>query len=358
MKKQDFAVGMLCGAVLFGGGSAVAAGVTAVLSDQPMYVNGEKAELTAYNIAGNNYVRLRDIGRALDIGVTFDAETNSVSVNSNERYTEETQQPQTQPLSSTEPKVLTGQAYAREDFSQAANPAIFTGNYTRAAYNAARQSIIDRDSIVAGNHADGYNPNYQYADCYDSWDTHYAVDKALGRIYGYYFYDTGNEPHTKGLYQYPGYFIVKVTVPEVFAAAAQETNTFIAGLAGLSDREKVIKINDLVCEKLTYGQGDSGLDDIFASDAPVKGTCANYSETFRFLCDCAGIPCLSLMDDEHGWNTVYVDGKWSYVDVTANDTGDTAYRDVILLSDTMHRTDINPQAVQFAKELLVPGSTE
>lgn len=357
MKKQDFAVGMLCGALLCGG-SAVAAGVTAVLSDQPLYVNGEKAEVAAYNIAGNNYVRLRDIGRALDIGVTYDAETNSVLVNSRERYTEETKQPQTQPLSSTEPKVLTGQAYAREDFSQSANPAIFTGPYTMAAYNAARQSIVDRDMIVAGNNADGFNPDYQYADCYDPWDTHDAVEKALGRMYGYYFYEAVNGPNTKGLYQYPSYFIVPVTIPEVFAAAAQETAPFLAQLAGLSDRGKVVRINDYVCEKLTYGQGGFGLDDIFASDVPVKGTCATYSETFQFLCDCAGVPCLTLMDDEHGWNAVYVDGAWRYVDVTANDTGDTDYRDVILLSDTMHRTDINPQAVQFAKELLVPGSTE
>lgn len=358
MKKQDFMVGVLCGAMLFGGGSAVAAGVTAVLSDQPIYVNGEKAEMTAYNIAGNNYVRLRDIGRALDIGVTFDAETNSVSVNSGERYTEEMQQPQMQPFSSTEPKVLTGQAYAREDFSQAANPAIFTGNYTRAAYNAARQSILDRDSIVAGNNADGYNPNYQYADCYDNWDTHYAVDKALGRIYGYYFYDTGNEPHTKGLYQYPGYFIVKITPLTKLEAANKATEAFISEIAGLDDRDKVIRMNDYVCEHLTYGDGYEGISEIFTSEFPVKGTCASYCMAFTYLCERTGIPNVAMQDDEHGWNTVYVDGKWSYVDVTANDTGDTDYRDVILLSDTMHRTDINPQAVQFAKELLVPGSTK
>ena len=40
-----------------------------------------------------------------------------------------------------------------------ANPAIFDDVYTREAYNAFRQTIVDRDEIVKGTNEDGYNPN-------------------------------------------------------------------------------------------------------------------------------------------------------------------------------------------------------
>lgn len=45
--------------------------------------------MTAYHIGGNNYVRLRDIGRAVDFGVIYDATTNTVHINSTQPYQEE-----------------------------------------------------------------------------------------------------------------------------------------------------------------------------------------------------------------------------------------------------------------------------
>ena len=287
MKKHEFILGTLCGALVFGGGTAIASGILANPSTSQFYVDGQQIQAEAYNINGNNYYKLRDIAAAIDFGVTWDAATDTVYVDTTDRYTP----PQTeQPQLPDSPKVLNGEAYAREDFSQAANPAIFTGSYTRTAYNAARQSILDRDVIIAGNNADGYNPNYRYADCYDSWETHYAMDKVLGRIYGYYFYNTGAEPGVQGYYQYPSYFVVNVKPYIDSDAVDQATAPFITSLSGLSDREKVIRINDYVCEKLTYGQGDTGIVGILTSTTPVKGVCANYSQVFNYLCECAGIP--------------------------------------------------------------------
>ena len=42
---------------------------------------------------GSNYVRLRDIGRAVDFGVTYDAATNTVYIDSTQPYQAETAQP-------------------------------------------------------------------------------------------------------------------------------------------------------------------------------------------------------------------------------------------------------------------------
>lgn len=85
-KFTQFAAGIITGAVLFGGASAVAAGITAEPSWSPIYVDGKQVQMTAYNIAGNNYVRLRDIGKAVGFNVYF---RDGVQVDSKAPYTGE-----------------------------------------------------------------------------------------------------------------------------------------------------------------------------------------------------------------------------------------------------------------------------
>ena len=73
MKKKDFALGILCGAMLFSEATAVATGITAEPTWQNIYVDGKQVSMTAYNIAGNNYVRLRDIGQQVGFNVYWRA---------------------------------------------------------------------------------------------------------------------------------------------------------------------------------------------------------------------------------------------------------------------------------------------
>lgn len=61
---------MALGTALTGG--AVAAGITAQPAWSPIYVDGRQVEMTAYNIAGSNYVKLRDIGKAVGFNVYWD----------------------------------------------------------------------------------------------------------------------------------------------------------------------------------------------------------------------------------------------------------------------------------------------
>ena len=46
MKKKDFALGILCGAMLFSGATAAAAGITAEPTWQNIYVDGEQVSMT------------------------------------------------------------------------------------------------------------------------------------------------------------------------------------------------------------------------------------------------------------------------------------------------------------------------
>lgn len=85
-KFTQFAAGIVMGAALFGGASAVAAGITAEPSWSPVYVDGQQVQMTAYNIAGNNYVKLRDIGKAVGFNVYY---KDGVQVDSKSPYTGE-----------------------------------------------------------------------------------------------------------------------------------------------------------------------------------------------------------------------------------------------------------------------------
>jgi len=87
MKKKDITtlvVGMALGAALTGG--AAAAGVLAEPSWSPIYVDGQQVQMTAYNINGNNYVKLRDIGQAVGFNVYY---REGVQVDSDAPYTGE-----------------------------------------------------------------------------------------------------------------------------------------------------------------------------------------------------------------------------------------------------------------------------
>jgi hypothetical protein len=61
---------------------------SAVLNTSKIYKDGTEISLTAYNINGNNYFKLRDLASAFNIGVTWDGTTNTVGIDTSLEYTE------------------------------------------------------------------------------------------------------------------------------------------------------------------------------------------------------------------------------------------------------------------------------
>lgn len=64
-------------------------GATAKPTDQRITVDGQEVSMTAYKIKGNNYVKLRDIGKTINFGVSFNMATKAVSIDPNDTYVEE-----------------------------------------------------------------------------------------------------------------------------------------------------------------------------------------------------------------------------------------------------------------------------
>ena len=83
----SFVVGLLTGAIIFGSTAVFAAGVIAERSTNRIFVDGREVPMEAYIINGNNYVRLRDIGREVGFSVTWDG---TVQISTTAPYSEET----------------------------------------------------------------------------------------------------------------------------------------------------------------------------------------------------------------------------------------------------------------------------
>ena len=123
MKKSLYLIaGILIGITLFGGSSVLAAGITAERSTNRIYVDGQEVHLTAYNINGNNYVMLRDVGRTVGFNVYWNSDAKCVQVESEKPYTGEA------PVTSAEAKPV--EQPAQTDVA------------------AAKQDIIDRTNAL------------------------------------------------------------------------------------------------------------------------------------------------------------------------------------------------------------------
>jgi hypothetical protein len=72
------------------GGELVVSGDTAdkpaTVSAAKVSLNGALIQLEAYLIGGNNYFKLRDVGRVMDFGVTWSAEANRIEISTSISY--------------------------------------------------------------------------------------------------------------------------------------------------------------------------------------------------------------------------------------------------------------------------------
>lgn len=60
---------------------------TAMPTSSSIYLDGKEIFFTAYNVEGNNYFKLRDIGKAFDFGVTWDGASKTIMIDTSARYT-------------------------------------------------------------------------------------------------------------------------------------------------------------------------------------------------------------------------------------------------------------------------------
>ena len=322
--------GMFLGALLTGS-AAYAAGVMAERSATPIFVNGSPAEVEAYAINGNNYMKLRDIAKLTNFGVFYNAETGIVSIDTMVGYTEEIRQAQ-----ETEPEPESRLTAYHEQ----ANRAIFDNVYTKEAFDALYAAIHDKGETVIPM----------------SVETWAAMDTATAAISTW---PSCEVKAAKNGYRFAACY------PETCQKAVDYCAGFIQSLKAMSEEQKIREIAFYVCERLDY-QADTwvGPSTVLISDSVSKGNCMSFAHNFQFLCNLAEIPCILVHSDTHQWNQVYVNGRWQDVDVTGTDVGFrtrvrtevTVLREPMALQGAMY-SQTDRESVTFAKEALVPGST-
>ena len=74
------------GGELSGGGTEAK---SAVPTAARILLDGKAVSFTAYNIGGNNYFKLRDIGQALNFGVSWDSTKRTIAIDTGAAYTSE-----------------------------------------------------------------------------------------------------------------------------------------------------------------------------------------------------------------------------------------------------------------------------
>jgi len=123
---------VLCGLALGLSLSAPAAqaveSLKATLSTNRILVDGQEVRLTAYTINGNNYVKLRDVGKAVGFEVYWDSANGCVQVESGKPYTGEAPAKAEPDKSVTQPE-----------------PTVPTND---ADVDAMKQDIVDRTNVL------------------------------------------------------------------------------------------------------------------------------------------------------------------------------------------------------------------
>ena len=141
---------VLCGLVLGLSLSAPAAqaveSLKATLSTNRVLVDGQEVRLTAYNINGNNYVMLRDIGRAVGFNVYWNSDAKCVQVESGKPYTGEA------PVTSAEAKPV--EQPAQTDVAAAKQDIVDLTNALRKENGVAALCVNDRLMQAAQVRAD------------------------------------------------------------------------------------------------------------------------------------------------------------------------------------------------------------
>ena len=317
------AAGILIGTVLSGPAVQAAEDLIARRSDQKIYVDGASVELEAYNINGSNYVKLRDVGAAVNFEVYWDGA--AVQIDSGAPYTGAA------PVSMGK-EVIEAQPMPESDDSAAVPREVFTGAYTEEAYNAARAALRGDTGVVRFN-ATADKQKYE----------NMLAEMANGTTLSLRWIADGT------------YEVYAHSVD--WSAADEATEAFIQETRRLAtDQEKVILANDWLCDHAVYNpKAFATVNRIASSSAPVEANCASFACAMNHLCARLGIPCIQVCGESHAWNAVYADNTWTYVDASLNDQ--VSGHDALLFAGAARKTLDDPAGARFLKELLVPVST-
>ena len=95
------------------------------------------------------------------------------------------------------------------------------------------------------------------------------------------------------------------------------------------DFEIVKFLNDYICANTEYNKEAEFCDTAYGCIVKNQALCEGYARAFKLLCNLANVECDLIQGKADGvghiWNTVNINGMYSYVDVTWNDQKEKSY---------------------------------
>lgn len=152
---------------------------------------------------------------------------------------------------------------------------------------------------------------------------------------------------------------------EEYAQKLEESVSYAISLIDdkMTDHEKALIFTQYCQEGNIYDLKVNGqtATDVFVDH---KAVCAGYAESFKLLCETVGIPCETLVSYQkanHKWCVCYLDGEWTYVDVTRGPSGKYAPQDfsgkIFVSKDEFDRVKVEGGWYTSAKEAKANGWT-
>jgi transglutaminase-like putative cysteine protease len=281
--------------VLLAGVVHAAVGQTAVQTRQTWTMNGESAFIKAYAIVtpqgDTNFIALRDACIEADVFIEFDPANGRINIDTSRPYAEDRTTNVSDPFPPTATVNFSGLAiFINGQWQMMPQHEMLGRTYVQL------RSIAPHLGLVVD-----YDGGTNTVNLFNS-------EKAPAPT---------PTPPSNPLFPTDGRFDV----------AEQALAPFLASLRGMTEREQVFAIANLIADHIEYGMNTPGNADpnrVFTSTTPTIGACGVYSTLFTFVALRADIPAVGVMDATHAWNEVYVEGRWWIVDVTNFDTSRNA----------------------------------
>ena len=236
------------------------------------------------------------------------------------------------------------------DYSQDANPAIFTPSLMREFYNSARQAYLHSAEMAAGYDHDNVTIDRTLP---ISLPTGMAVTEDMRdvcRSLGGVTYRFNINETNPFVYAYPRKD-ADLEKPHICAiietAQAQET-----------DREAAEYLAEFICDKLEYAYDGKITEWSKAMASGGKAVCSGYATAFYRMGRAAGLLTFMVGSDaqNHSWNVVFCDEEWLTVDLTHYDTSGKEAN--WFQPEHPKFTPDYEMNLRFVQEVMIPNSTK
>lgn len=129
----------------------------------------------------------------------------------------------------------------------------------------------------------------------------------------------------------PAYLVTGAAYDALLARLLETASLLVRGVTG-GEADRAEALHDLLCDRATYDQSETGEADNTAVGALLDGVtrCEGYAQALALLYRLAGVPCgvvTGEASDEtgvsrHAWNVAVIEGQPTLIDATWDDQED------------------------------------